>query len=111
MRPSRQGRPNGKEWTLTSQNLLLRDSVRFELAAVHPACLRLPCEGSFLDFVRLLRQHPGVKLSVLAWAACVVSALLVVVNLVLGLQTIGHPLSLPLQFRWFEALLPFMGLG
>lgn len=52
-----------------------------------------------------------MKLPALAWAACVVSSLLVVVNLVLGLQTIGHPLPLLLQFRWFEALLPFMGLG
>jgi signal transduction histidine kinase len=90
---------------------LSRTRVPLADNAVHPASLRLRGEGSLLDIVRLLRQHPVVKLRALAWAAVVVSSLLVVYNLLIGLQTAGHPAPLLLQFRWFEALLPFMGLG
>jgi signal transduction histidine kinase len=46
-----------------------------------------------------------------ARALCAVTAVLVVANLALGVQTLGHPAPSLFEFRWWEALVPLTALG
>jgi signal transduction histidine kinase len=47
----------------------------------------------------------------LAWALCAVAAVLVLVNVGLGVQTLGHPVPPLFEFRWWEALSPLTAIG
>jgi hypothetical protein len=75
--------------------------------------------ASLIDFAQCMSHHLRVQAGgasrwvsgSIAWSLCAVTAVLVVANLLLGIQTVGRPLPDLLQFRWWEALGPLMGLG